>query len=107
MLIVNHQKHQGKVAVITGASSGMGQEQARYLATEGADVVLVSRHPAKETAMMVEDAGSKSITQSCDVTSAEDVRALGEAVKSEFGRCDILINNTEIYPFQPLDNYEL
>lgn len=100
VLFMNQKKHQGKVAVVTGASSGMGQEFARLLATEGADLVLTSRHPATETEKMVKDVGSKVLTQSCDVTSQEDIQTLAEAVKSEFGRCDILINNAGIYPFQ-------
>lgn len=98
---MNQQKHQGKVAVVTGASSGMGQEFARHLAVEGADLVLASRHPATETEKMVKDVGRKALTKTCDVTSSEDVQALAEAVKSQFGRCDILINNAGIYPFQP------
>ncbi len=98
---MNQNKHQGKVAVVTGASSGMGQEFARRLATEGADLVLTSRHPATETEKMVKDAGGKALTKTCDVTSQEDIQALAEAVKSQFGRCDILINNAGIYPFQP------
>ncbi len=97
---MNQKKHQGKVAVVTGASSGMGQEFARRLANEGADLVLTSRHRATETEKMVKDAGGKALTQTCDVSSPEDVQALAEAVKSEFGRCDILINNAGIYPFQ-------
>lgn len=97
---MNQKKHQGKVAVVTGASSGMGQEFARHLATEGADLVLASRHAATETEKMVRDAGGKALIQTCDVTSPEDVQALAEAVKSQFGRCDILINDAGIYPFQ-------
>ena len=93
-------KHDGKVALVTGASSGMGQEFAKQLATEGADLVLASRHPATETEQMVKDAGGKVVTQTCDVTSPEDIQSLAEAVKSQFGRCDILINNAGIYPFQ-------
>ena len=100
---MDYQKHQGKVAVVTGASSGMGQEYARLLATQGADLVLASRHLATETQKMVEAAGRKVITQSCDVTSAEDVKSLADATKSQFGRCDILINNAGIYPFQSFD----
>ena len=100
---MNYQKHKGKVAVVTGASSGMGQEYARLLAKQGADLVLASRHLATETQKMVEDAGSKVLTQSCDVTSPGDVQALANATKSNFGRCDILINNAGIYPFQPFE----
>ncbi|MEO0377716.1 MAG: SDR family NAD(P)-dependent oxidoreductase, partial [Cyanobacteria bacterium P01_A01_bin.17] len=75
---MTQQKHTGKVAVVTGASSGMGQEFARHLASEGADLVLASRHPATETEQMVKDAGRKAIAQSCDVTSQEDIQALAE-----------------------------
>ena len=100
---MNYSKHKGKVAVVTGASSGMGQEYARLLAKQGADLVLASRHLATETQKMVEDAGSKVLTQSCDVTSPEDVKALANATKSNFGRCDILINNAGMYPFQSFD----
>lgn len=98
---MNPKKHQGKVAVVTGASSGMGQEFAKRLATEGADLVLASRHLAKETQQNIADVGGRSFARTCDVTSAEDIQALVDTVKSEFGRCDILINNAGIYPFQP------
>lgn len=98
-----NQKHQGKVAVVTGASSGMGQEFAVRLAREGADLVLASRHSATETQQMVEEAGGNAITQPCDVTSPEDVKALAETVKSECDRYNILINNAGIYPFQPFE----
>ncbi len=97
---MNPKKHQGKVAVVTGASSGMGQEFANCLASEGANLVLASRHLAKETQQQIVDAGGKAIARTCDVTSAADVWNLADAVKSEFGRCDILINNAGIYPFQ-------
>ena len=98
---MNSKKHQGKVAVVTGASSGMGQEFAIRLASEGADLVLASRHLAKETQEKIAEAGGKAIARTGDVTSAADVRSLSDAVASEFGRCDILINNAGIYPFQP------
>ena len=97
---MDREKHQGKVAVITGASSGMGQEFAIRLASEGANLVLASRHLAKETQQKIADAGGTAIALTCDVTSPGDVRSLAEAVKSELGRCDILINNAGIYPFQ-------
>ena len=97
---MNQAKHQGKVAVVTGASTGMGQEFAVRLASEGADLVLASRHLAKETQEKIAEAGGKAIARTCDVTSPKDIQALADAVKSEFGRCDILINNAGIYPFQ-------
>ena len=100
-VLVVQKKHQDKVAVVTGASSGMGQEFAKRLASEGANLVLASRHLATETEQMIKDAGGKAISQSCDVTSADDIEGLADTVKSEFGRCDILINNAGIYPFQP------
>lgn len=100
---MNDLKHQGKVAVVTGASSGMGQEYARLLATQGANLVLASRHLATETQKMVEEAGGTVLAQSCDVTSPEDVQSLANATKSNFGRCDILINNAGIYPFQSFE----
>ena len=96
-------KHQGKVVVITGASTGMGQEYAVRLANEGADLVLASRHPAIETQKLVEDVGRKAIAQACDVTSPEDIQKLAETTKSKFGRCDILINNAGVYPFQSFE----
>ena len=80
---MEQKKHQGKVAVVKGASSGMGQEFARYLATEGAYLVLASRHPGTETKKMIEDLGGKAITQAFEVTSGEDVQKLAAATKSE------------------------
>ena len=100
---MNDRRHQGKVAVVTGASSGMGQEFALRLAKEGANLVLASRHPAIETQTMIEEAAGKVIAKPCDVTSQLDVLALADATKSEFGRCDVLINNAGIYPFQPFN----
>lgn len=98
-----NQRHTGKIALVTGASKGMGQSFALRLAKEGADLVLASRSPATETAQMVEDLGQQVLTQACDVTSEEDVKALAATVKEKFGRCDILVNNAGIYPFQPFE----
>ncbi len=98
-----NQRHSGKVAVVTGASTGMGQSFALRLANEGADLVLASRSRATTTEQMVRDLGSKAIAQSCDVTSETDVEALAKVVREKFGRCDILVNNAGIYPFQPFE----
>ncbi|MGF1514728.1 MAG: SDR family NAD(P)-dependent oxidoreductase [Elainellaceae cyanobacterium] len=97
------QKHKDKVVVITGASKGIGQAYAKRFAEEGADIVLVSRSSAPETESLVKAAGRSVLDQSCDVTSEADVQALVKAVSDRFGRCDILINNAGIYPFQPIE----
>lgn len=96
-------KHEGKVAVVTGASSGIGQIYAKRLALEGANLVLVSRSLATETEQMVLDIGREALTKSCDVTSKKDIDALVQAVEDEYGRCDILVNNAGIYPFQSFE----
>ncbi|VEP12885.1 (S)-1-Phenylethanol dehydrogenase [Hyella patelloides LEGE 07179] len=98
-----NQRHAGKVAVVTGASKGLGQSFALRLANEGADLVLVSRSPATKTQQMVHDLGSKAVVQSCDLTSETDIETLANVVQEKFGRCDILVNNAGIYPFQPFE----
>ena len=92
---------QGKVAVISGAASGIGQAYARRLAEDGADVAVADVLPASETEALVEEAGRDCLVQHCDVSSADDVRALAEAVQQRFGQADILINNAGIYPAKP------
>lgn len=95
--------HEGKVAVITGGSKGMGQAFARRLAEDGADIAIAATSLAQETEQMVKNVGRKALTCICDVTSAEDVSEFAYAVMEHFGRCDILINNAGIYPFQAFD----
>lgn len=102
-----NQRHIDKVAVVTGASKGMGQSFALRLAKEGADLVLVSRSPATKTKEMVEKLGRKAVVQSCDVTSEKDVEVLAQVVQEQFGRCDILVNNAGIYPFQSFEAMDL
>jgi 3-oxoacyl-[acyl-carrier protein] reductase/(S)-1-phenylethanol dehydrogenase len=96
-------KLEGKVAVVTGGSKGMGQAFAKRLAEDGADVAIAATHPAAETEQMVQAIGRKATSFVCDVSSPESVNQFAEAVKSEFGRCDILVNNAGIYPFKPFD----
>lgn len=85
----------GKVAVVTGASSGLGVTLARGLAEAGADVVLAARRADKlaETAAMVEQAGTRALTVSADVGDATDCARIVEEALGEFGRLDALVNN--------------
>lgn len=85
----------GKVAVITGASSGLGVAFAQGFAEAGADVALGARRVEglESTRALVEAAGRQAIAVRTDVTSPEDCAALVQAAYERFGRVDVLINN--------------
>jgi glucose 1-dehydrogenase len=85
-----------RVAVITGSSSGIGQGIAERFAREGARVVIdYIGHPegADQTLQMVERAGSKGVIVQADVTAVADCRKLIDAAYSNFGGCNVLVNN--------------
>jgi NAD(P)-dependent dehydrogenase (short-subunit alcohol dehydrogenase family) len=88
----------GKVAVVTGASSGLGVAFARALAEAGADVALGARRVEKleETRKLVEATGRRAITVATDVAKPEDCTALVEAAVEQLGHVDILVNNAGI-----------
>jgi NAD(P)-dependent dehydrogenase (short-subunit alcohol dehydrogenase family) len=88
----------GKVAVVTGASSGLGVVFARALAEAGADVALGARREERlaETKQVVEDAGRRAITVRTDVANPDDCQALVDAAMAEFGRVDVLVNNAGV-----------
>ena len=88
----------GKVAIVTGASSGLGVAFAQGLAEAGADVALGARRVDRmaETARLVEGAGRSSLTVATDVASPEDCDALVAATMAELGRVDVLVNNAGI-----------
>jgi glucose 1-dehydrogenase len=89
----------GKVAIVTGSSSGIGQSIAIRLAGEGAHIVVDYRnHPvgADETRKQVEAAGSKVITLQADVSRLEDTQKLVDQAWQQLGSCDILVNNAGI-----------
>ncbi|MFT4126139.1 MAG: SDR family oxidoreductase [Gordonia sp. (in: high G+C Gram-positive bacteria)] len=88
----------GKVAVVTGASSGLGVGFARALADAGADVVLAARRVEKlnDTKKLVEDYGRRAITVPCDVSDPAACTAVAEAAVAQLGRLDILVNNAGI-----------
>ncbi|MEO3936577.1 SDR family oxidoreductase [Dermatophilaceae bacterium Soc4.6] len=88
----------GKVAVVTGASSGLGVTFALALAEAGADVALGARREDKlaETVSKVEALGRKAIAVRTDVTSPEDCQKLIDATMAAFGRVDVLVNNAGV-----------
>ncbi|SDC02257.1 NAD(P)-dependent dehydrogenase, short-chain alcohol dehydrogenase family [Geodermatophilus telluris] len=88
----------GKVAIVTGASSGLGVVFARALAQAGADVALGARREDRmaETKAAVEAAGRRAITVRTDVARVEDCQGLVDATMAEFGRVDVLVNNAGI-----------
>src|SRR4028118_2183400 len=90
---------EGKVALVTGSSQGIGQAIAVYLAKEGADIVIDYRsHPdgAKETLAKVEAAGRKGHIVQSDLSLVNDVRKLVSEGIGQFGKLDILVNNAGI-----------
>jgi NAD(P)-dependent dehydrogenase (short-subunit alcohol dehydrogenase family) len=88
----------GKVAVVTGASSGLGVAFAQALAEAGADVALGARRADRlaDTARLVEEAGRRSVSVATDVADPDQCTALVAAAMEELGRVDILVNNAGI-----------
>ncbi|WP_457153398.1 SDR family NAD(P)-dependent oxidoreductase [Mesorhizobium sp. P5_C1] len=96
----------GKVAIVTGASKGIGAAIAKGLATAGAAVVVnyaSSREGAERVVTAIADAGGRAVAVKGDVAQAADVRGLFEAAKSSFGGVDILVNNAGVFQFEPLE----
>ena len=85
----------GKVAVITGASSGIGEATARLLAEEGVQLVLAARRKERMDAF-VEELGDKAIAIGCDVGDMGEVTALFDTVRERFGGLDLLFNNAGV-----------
>ena len=88
----------GKTAIITGASYGMGRSMAELFAEEGANVVITARHQEKldEVVEAIREKGGKAIGVVADVCSTEDTKKVFDAALKEFGDVDILINNAGI-----------
>jgi 3-oxoacyl-[acyl-carrier protein] reductase len=103
---VNTKKLAGKVAIVTGASKGIGADIAKHLAAEGAAVV-VNFASSKEGADRVVDEitkrGGQAIVVQGDVARKAEVERLFAETKKAFGRLDILVNNAGVYQFAPLE----
>lgn len=95
----------GKVAIVTGASSGIGEAAARKLAARGAAVVVAARRKDRLDRLVddIEQAGGTALAVACDVRDRKDVDALAGHAKNAFGSIDILFNNAGIMPLSTLD----
>jgi len=104
----NHisKKLAGKVAVVTGASKGIGASIAKHLAAEGAAVVVnyaSSKAGADRVVAEITGDGGKAIAVQANVAKRSDIERLFAETKQAFGRLDILVNNAGIYEFSPLE----
>src|SRR5690606_25254531 len=99
----------GKVVVITGASSGLGEATARLLAAEGATVVLGARRMDRLQSLADElkSRGANTLVLSTDVTVVEQVRALVDAAVQAYGRIDVMLNNAGLMPHSPLERLKI
>lgn len=95
----------GKVIVITGASSGMGEAAAKHLSALGATVVLGARRADKieKLAREIHDQGGKALAIAMDVTQRDQVKKLVDLAVEQFGRVDVILNNAGIMPLSPMD----
>ncbi|WP_052130085.1 SDR family oxidoreductase [Ureibacillus sinduriensis] len=95
----------GKVVVITGASSGIGETTARLLASLGAHVVIGARRVERlqSLASDIEGDGGSVFIQQLDVTELEQMQAIIDAAQSRFGKIDAIINNAGVMPLSPLE----
>src|SRR5438105_265939 len=96
----------GKVAVVTGASKGIGAAIAEHLAAEGAAVVVnyaSSKLGADRVVAAITGKGGRAVAVQADLSKHADVKRLFAEAKKAFGRLDVLVNNAGVYEFAPLE----
>jgi len=100
---------EGKVIVITGASSGLGEASARLLCAQGASVVLGARRVDRieSLANQLTTSGGKAIAIATDVTQHDQVKRLADAAVRRFGRIDVMLNNAGLMPQAPLERLKI
>jgi len=97
----------GKVAIVTGASKGIGAGIAKSLASEGAAVVVnysTSKEGADRVVSEIKAGGGQGIAVQANIAKKKEIERLFEETKKAFGRLDILVNNAGVYEFAPLDS---
>jgi 3-oxoacyl-[acyl-carrier protein] reductase len=97
----------GKVAVVTGASKGIGASIAEHLASEGASVVVnyaSSKSGADAVVKRITEKGGKAVAVQADVSKPSDIKQLFAQTKATYGKLDVLVNNAGIYEFSPLES---
>src|SRR5690242_21847653 len=102
----NGKKLTGKVAVVTGASKGIGAAIARQLASDGAAVVVnyaSSKAGADKVVDEIKKQGGRAVAVGADLSKPDQVRNLFAAAKKEFDHVDILVNNAGVYEFAKLE----
>ncbi len=100
---------EGKIVVITGASSGLGEATARMLSAHGATVVLGARRVERIVALADElvRGGGQALALQTDVTRSEDVQRLVDGAVEKYGRIDVMINNAGLMPSSPLERLKI
>ena len=96
----------GKVAIVTGASKGIGADIAKGLAKEGASVVVnyaSSKEGADKVVAEITKAGGKAVAVQGDVAKEADVNRIFAETKKTFGKLDVLVNNAGVYQFAPIE----
>src|ERR1700739_1534118 len=102
-------KLSGKVAVVTGASKGIGAAIAEKLGSEGAKVVVNyarDKAGAEKVAARIRKSGSEAVSVQADVSKLDDIKKLFAEAQRAFGNVDILVNNAGVYEFRPLESVD-
>jgi meso-butanediol dehydrogenase/(S,S)-butanediol dehydrogenase/diacetyl reductase len=97
----------GRVAIVTGASAGIGEATGRHLAARGLAVALVARRKERLDALQAEiaDAGGRATAVECDLSAAEAPARLVDTVLAECGRLDVIVNNAASFQLKPVEEF--